>query len=150
MWLVTVKVGASTTRWESRVTASTPWAMTRVPPVFWAPAGMAAGSRTRTAAMSGDRDLSMAASLNAWVGRGLEFDAGLVPIVQELLEPDVGERVLHQLLEDGERHGGHMGRRQGRVHDVERIPDGRGEYLGLEAVVRVDLDDLADQIHPDV
>ena len=55
--------------------------------------------------------------------------------------------MLHQLLEHTERHRRDVRPGLGRVHDVERIPDRRREHLGLEAVVAVDLADVADQIH---
>src|SRR5205807_5353534 len=80
----------------------------------------------------------------------LELLARLVPVVEELLEADVRQRVLHELLEHGERQGRHVRPRLRGVDDVQRAPDRRGEYLRLEAVVPVDLDDVADQVHPDV
>src|SRR5712691_8806308 len=59
----------------------------------------------------------------------LDLRARLVPVVEELLEADVGQRVLHQRLEHAERHGAHVSPRLGGVHDVERVADRGRQHL---------------------
>src|SRR5207302_510615 len=62
----------------------------------------------------------------------LELRARLRPVVQELLEADLRQRVLDQRLEDGERHRRDVRAGLRGVDHVERIADGRGEDLRLE------------------
>src|SRR5712691_6194102 len=99
---------------------------------------------------SARRFLTTVTPRGAWrERRESDLGARLGPVVEELFEADVGERVLHELFEDGEGHGGDVGAGLGGVDDVQRIADGRREHLGLEAVVAVDLADVADQVHAD-
>src|SRR5262249_9285988 len=76
--------------------------------------------------------------------------AELRPVVEELLEPDVRQRMLHQLLEHRERDRHDVGAGLGGVDDVERVADRGSEDLSLEALDAVDLTDITDQIHPNV
>src|SRR5215471_17626270 len=76
--------------------------------------------------------------------------AELGPVVEELLEPDVGQRVLHELLEHRERNRRHVGTGLGGVDDVQGVADRGGQHLGLETLDAVDLADVADQVHADV
>src|SRR5438552_13300628 len=82
-------------------------------------------------------------------GKKLDLGARLVPVVQELLEPDIRQRMLHEHLEDRERHGRHVRARLGRVDDVQRVADRRRQHLRLETVDAVDLTDIAHQVHAD-
>src|SRR3989442_12181274 len=64
----------------------------------------------------------------------LDLLAELRPVVEELLEPDVRQRVLHELLEHRERHRRHMRARLRRVHHVTRVANRRGEARRLESL----------------
>src|SRR5439155_9612961 len=81
---------------------------------------------------------------------GSDLLAELRPVLQELLEADVGQRMLHELLEHRERDRHDVGAGLRGVDHVERVTDRRGEHLGLEALDAVDLADVADEVHADV
>src|SRR2546430_6081036 len=53
----------------------------------------------------------------------LDLLAELRPVVEEFLEADVRERVLHELLEHRKRQRDHVRARLRRVHHVERVAD---------------------------
>lgn len=59
----------------------------------------------------------------------------------------VRERVLHAVLNDFEGACRDVGAGDRALEHVVRVPDARGENLGLHAVVVVDGADLADEIH---
>ena len=40
------------------------------------------------------------------IGAALKLHAGFRPVVQESLQPNIGQRLLDELLEDAEGHGG--------------------------------------------
>jgi hypothetical protein len=52
-----------------------------------------------------------------------ERHASLLPVVEEALQADVGQRVLEELLEDGERQRRHVGAGERRVDDVQRAAE---------------------------
>src|SRR5262249_35738805 len=57
--------------------------------------------------------------------------------------------MLHELLQDVEGHRGDVGAGLGGVDDVQRVADGRGEHLCLEALHAIDLADVAHEVHAD-
>src|SRR5206468_223027 len=71
----------------------------------------------------------------------------LLPVGQEALEPDVAQRVLHELLEDRERAGGDVRAHLRRADDVERAAHARDQHLGRVRVVVEHLQDLRDEVH---
>src|SRR5438128_5285912 len=71
----------------------------------------------------------------------------LLPVFEELLEADVRERMVEQLIDDGRRARRDVGAEACRLDDVDRMTAARDEDLGREVVVRVDLDDVANQLH---
>src|SRR2546427_5500989 len=81
---------------------------------------------------------------------GLDLRAELGPVVEELLEPEIRQRMFHELLEHGERHRHHVRARLRRVHHVERVADRPAEHLRREPLDPVDLTDVADEVHADV
>src|SRR5213594_1711792 len=74
----------------------------------------------------------------------------LLPVLEELLQADVGERMLDQGLQHGKRHRGDIGPDARGLHDVQGVPDAGGQDLALEVVIVEDGPDLADDVHPDV
>src|SRR5512134_3330386 len=76
------------------------------------------------------------------------FSLGLCPIIEEPLEADVGQGVIGQLLEHVVRQCGNVCSGNGGVHDVVGVAHGGHEDFGLEAVIREDRLDRADDLHP--
>ena len=72
---------------------------------------------------------------------------GLLPVRQELLQPDVGQRMIEQRVDHRRRAGADVGAHARRLDDVHRAARAGDEDLGLEVVVAVDLDDVANQLH---
>ena len=72
----------------------------------------------------------------------------LLPVLQKLLEPDRRQGMVEQLIDHGGRAGADVCADARRVDDVDRVAAAGDQHLGRELVVVVDLDDLADQIHP--
>src|SRR5437667_442719 len=105
---------------------------------------------TGISSSSTSRRASFASAGAAAAILGLDLRAELGPVVEELLEPEVRQRMLHELLEHGERHRHHVRARLRRVHHVERVADRRGEHLRREPLDPVDLTDVADEVHADV
>src|SRR5262249_24098315 len=87
------------------------------------------------------------------IGRGLAGGSRLLeyltPVLQELVEPLIGQRVIEKHVQDFERHGPDVRASRRRIDNVNRRPQGCGQHLRFEAVVLVDMHDLPDQIHPD-
>src|SRR5882724_7954814 len=81
---------------------------------------------------------------------GSDLLAELRPVLEELLEADVGQRVLHELLEHRERQRHDVGAGLRSVDDVKRVADRGREHLRLEPLDPVDLADVPDQVHADV
>src|SRR5512147_2493754 len=73
-----------------------------------------------------------------------------LPVSQELLDPDIRERMLHELIDHAEGDRCDMRAGKGRVHDMERIPDARDDHFRREPVVLVDIHDLPHEVHADV
>src|SRR5574337_1252307 len=71
------------------------------------------------------------------------FFLQFLPVRQKFLDPDVRERVLHELVDDAERYRGDVRAGQGRVHHVERVPDARYDHFGVITVITKDRHDLA-------
>src|SRR5882724_11682140 len=71
----------------------------------------------------------------------------LLPVLQEFLQADVGERMLDERLEDGKRHGRDVGPQARGLDHVQGIPDAGGQDLALEVVVVEDGPDLAHDLH---
>src|SRR5439155_24517245 len=83
-------------------------------------------------------------------GETSDLLAELRPVLEELLEPDIGQRMLHELLEHRERERHDVGPGLRGVDDVQGVADRGGEHLRLEALDPVDLADVADEVHADV
>src|SRR5690606_17939431 len=73
---------------------------------------------------------------------------GLRPVLQELLEPLVGEDMARHGLDDRGRRRDHVGADLGAIDDMVHRPDGGRENLGPEVVVVVDRADVVDQVNP--
>jgi len=71
-----------------------------------------------------------------------------VPVGEELLEADVGQRMLNQLLIDTIGHGTYVSPGQRRFNDMHRVPYTCDQNFGFEIVVVVDRDDLPNEFHP--
>src|SRR4029453_2654274 len=71
----------------------------------------------------------------------------LFPILQELLQADVGERMVEHLLDYRRRAGGDVGAQLGRFDDVNGMTAAGDEDFRRELVVAVDRDDLANELH---
>src|SRR5262249_19586981 len=71
----------------------------------------------------------------------------LLGVLDELLEADIGQRMLHELREHAERDGADVRAEQRGVDHVRRVAHRRDQHLGLEVVVVVDLHDLLDDVH---
>ena len=69
-----------------------------------------------------------------------------LPILQELLETDVRERMVEQLIDHGRRTGADIGAHSRGFDDVDGMTAAGDEDFGLEVVVLEDLHDLVDQI----
>src|SRR5262245_58046451 len=85
--------------------------------------------------------------------RSLRLSSGfdtrcIFPFFEELLEIDVGERMLEALLDHGGRTGHDIGAHPRRLDDVNRVTDAGDQHLGRVFVVVEDVNDLADQSHP--
>src|SRR6266581_6825456 len=72
----------------------------------------------------------------------------LLPVVQEPLQPDIGQGVLRHLLQDVERQGDDVRAELRGLNDVERMADRGDEDFAIPFVVPEDRDDLADHLHP--
>src|SRR5688572_16830472 len=72
----------------------------------------------------------------------------LLPVLEEALQPDVGERMLEALLDHRRRRGHHVGTHPRRLDHVDRMADTGDQHLGRVLEVVEDVDDLADQAHP--
>lgn len=71
-----------------------------------------------------------------------------VPVGEELLKADIGQRMLNHLLIDAIRHRANVSPCQRRFNDVHRVPDARNQDFGFEIVVVVDGNDLPNKLHP--
>src|SRR5215472_6653334 len=69
------------------------------------------------------------------------------PILEELLQTLVGQRMVEKLIQNLEWHGSDMRSGQRRFNHVRRRTQRRRQYLRLETVVAIDLHDAADQVH---
>src|SRR3954453_12319937 len=98
---------------------------------------------------------SNAISLQPSAMSGLDRLCGLslLPVLQEFLEADAGERMVEQRIDHRRWAGRDVGAHARRFDDVNRVTAARDEDFRGEVVVVVDLDDLLDQLHtvgPDV
>src|SRR5258708_20856374 len=64
----------------------------------------------------------------------LQLAAALLPVLQKLLEPDVGERVLDELLQTRNRHRDHLGAGLAAVDHLARAADRGGQHPRLDAL----------------
>src|SRR5438128_9443285 len=71
----------------------------------------------------------------------------LRPVIQEPLQPDIGQGVLRHLLQHVERHRDDIRAEFRRLDHVEWVSDRCDEDLAVPVVVPEDLDDLADDLH---
>src|SRR5437667_44787 len=71
----------------------------------------------------------------------------LRPVVQEPLQPDIGQGVLRHLLQHVERHRDDVRAELRRLDHVERVSDRCDEDLAVPVVVPEDLEHLADDMH---
>src|SRR5213593_929002 len=71
----------------------------------------------------------------------------LRPIVQESLQPDVGEGVLRHLLQDVEGQRDDVGPELRGLDHMQRMAYGRHEDLAVPIVVVENLDDLPNHLH---
>src|SRR5262245_37937508 len=74
----------------------------------------------------------------------------LLPVLEELLQADVGQGMLDQRLEHRERHGGDIRADARRLDHVQRIPNAGRQDLALEVVIVEDGPNLADDLHSDM
>src|SRR5262245_30355488 len=107
-------------------------------------------SRRRTAMISLSLLLSVPPSLLpsvslSFCSRLLLLD--LLPILKEIGQADVGQRVFEQLLNHLERHGGDVRAEPRRFDHVQRVADAGRQNLGVKSVVVVNLPNLSDQSH---
>src|SRR5687767_4332033 len=72
----------------------------------------------------------------------------LLPVLEEALQPDVGQRMLEALLDHRGRRGHHVRAHPRRFDDVNLMADAGDEDLRRVLEVVEDVDDLADQGHP--
>src|SRR5262245_49403552 len=94
------------------------------------------------------REVGAAATVPAT--HSLFLAVSCVPIIQEFLVTDIGQRVLEHLGYHAERHRRNVCSHACRVNYVDRTANACHQYLGLEIVVVEDLDQLSDQFHPDM
>ena len=80
-------------------------------------------------------------------GTSARLARSLAVILEELGQPRVCQRMLEELFDDLERHGGAVGAGKRGLNDVHRTTDARGEHLRVVVVVFVDRDDLLHDIH---
>src|SRR5215510_13118250 len=71
----------------------------------------------------------------------------LLPILKEIGQADVGQRVFEQLLYNLERHGGDVRAEPRRFDHVQRVADAGRQNLGVKSVVVVNLPNLPDKSH---
>src|ERR1700722_18219994 len=71
----------------------------------------------------------------------------LLPVLEELLQPDRGQRMVEQRLDHRGRTGGDVGADAGGFDHVHRMPAAGHQDLGREVIVGVDLHDLSNQLH---
>src|SRR5207244_695107 len=71
----------------------------------------------------------------------------LLPILQELLEADVRERMIVERIDYRRRTRRDVGAHARGFDDVHRVAAACDEHFGLEVVVVVDCHDLANQLH---
>src|SRR5262249_46703020 len=66
------------------------------------------------------------------------LERNLLPVFDELLQTDVGERMVCELLDDLERDRADVGSELRRLQHVRRAANARHEHLGVKPVVLVD------------
>src|SRR5262249_38256493 len=71
----------------------------------------------------------------------------LLPVLEEMLEADVGEWMVEERLDDLRRAGADIGAEPGRLDDVHRMPAACDEHFRGELVVTKDLEDLLHDGH---
>src|SRR5215510_13358137 len=112
--------------------------------------------RQREGEKEGQRDdlkrRTMLISLSLCLSVSLSFCSGLLlldllPILKEIGQADVGQRVFEQLLYHLERHGGDVRAEPRRFDHVQRVADAGRQNLGVKSVVVVNLPNLPDQSH---
>ena len=77
----------------------------------------------------------------------LDRSACGIPVVEESGEPFIGERMAAQLPENLRRQGAAVSSDEHAFDDVHWVAKRCGKDLGVEAIIVVDLPDLADQLH---
>src|SRR5438477_8407416 len=71
----------------------------------------------------------------------------LAVVLEELLLSGVGERMVEELLQDGERHRRDVGTGERGLRDVHRTPDRGREDLGGDLLLAIGGDDIRDDTH---
>ena len=70
----------------------------------------------------------------------------LLPVLEEPLEADVGERVLEALFDHRGRRSRDIGAHPRSLDDVDGMAHARHQYLGGQVGAVEDVDDLAHQV----
>ena len=71
----------------------------------------------------------------------------LFPVLEEVRQADVGQRVLEELIDHLRRARADVGAHLRGLDDVNRMARAGDEHFGLERIVPVDLDDFLDEVH---
>ena len=74
-------------------------------------------------------------------------DIGALPVVEETLDTDIGERVLYHLADDIIGHGRDIAARTRRLSNMNGIADRRGNYLRINTLYHENISYLADKLH---
>src|SRR5664280_994218 len=115
-----------------------------VPTMISSSGGTASRRVVGAAGIAAGEDTARVPSLGALSGGRL---SRLCPILAELDDALVGERVVNHLLEDLERQRGDVRSGHGGLGHVQWVPDRGGQDLTLDVVEREDLGQLADDRH---
>src|SRR5213592_5069067 len=84
--------------------------------------------------------------LSLWE-RVLFDDGDFLPVLQELLDSLIRQRMFQELIEYFGGHGADVGATQACLNDMNGIAYGSDEHLSLEFIVVEDRHDIADQVH---
>src|SRR5262249_12849380 len=73
-----------------------------------------------------------------------------IPVIEEFLIADIGQRMLKHLGYHAKRHGCNIGAHSRSVDDVYRTTNACHEDFGVEIIVLEDLNELSYQLHADM
>ena len=69
-----------------------------------------------------------------------------LPIGEELLQADVGQRMVEQHFEHTDGHGSHVGSGQGRLNHMHGMSQRCRQNLSGKIIIFVDLNDFSNQL----